>query len=378
MIDLHQPTQSCLTVSAWNLSMWSQTQFHQIRTPFESTFSLPIQQTQRDFNRASIEILRIVACLGIVWFHCKAPYAEVGYAGLPVFVAISVALTTASKFSESPLVGIRKRARRLLGPWILCSLAYATWRLIGNVRAGRETFATFDSSMLTAGGAIHLWYLPFIFLVTCITTFCRPSLHFRQFKSIAIGLAAAAIILCSWGVSQEWLLQPFDSWLFCVPAIFIGFALPTMNDLGERTRRVLILSACVSLACLISSILGYRSAVIPYSLGTITLSIAWVAPFAASAQLKRIAGMTFEVYLMHPMLLSLLMIVTGLQFGTLTAIVTWTVTSSLVLLIKTKMPTTSWISEQLTQILVLPGRSLALAKWDQHPLKARSTATVSG
>ena len=151
-----------------------------------------------------------------------------------------------------------------------------------------------------------------------------------------------------------------------------------MNDLGERTRRVLILSACVSLACLISSILGYRSAVIPYSLGTITLSIAWIAPFAASAQLKRIAGMTFEVYLMHPVLLSLLMIVTGLQFGTITAIVTWTVTSSLVLLIKTKMPTTSWISEQLTQILVLPGRSLALAKWDQHPLKARSTATAGG
>ena len=88
--------------------------------------------------------------------------------------------------------------------------------------------------------------------------------------------------------------------------------------------------------------------------------------------------MTFKVYLMHPMLLSLLMIVTGLQFGTITAIVTWTVTSSLVLLIKTKMPTTSWISEQLTQILVLPGRSLALAKWDQHPLKARSTATAGG
>jgi hypothetical protein len=49
-----------------------------------------------------------------------------------------------------------------------------------------------------------------------------------------------------------------------------------------------------------------------------------------------------------------------------------------VLLIKTKMPTTSWISEQLTQILVLPGRSLALAKWDQHPLKARSAATAGG
>jgi surface polysaccharide O-acyltransferase-like enzyme len=316
--------------------------------------------------------------LGIVWFHCKAPYAEVGYAGLPVFVAISVALTTGSKYSESPLVSIRKRARRLLGPWILCSLAYAIWRLFGNLRAGREIFATFDSSMLTAGAAIHLWYLPFIFLVTCITVFCRPSLRFGQFRFIAIGLAAAAIIVCSWGVSQRWLLQPFDSWLFCVPAIFIGLALPTTNDLEQRTRGVLILTACVSLACLISSSLGYTSTVIPYSLGTIALSIAWVAPFAASANLKRIAGMTFEVYLMHPMFLSLLMIVTGLQFGTVAAVVTWTATSSLVLLFKTTLPTTSWISEQFTQIRILPGRSLFLAKWDQHPLKARSTATASG
>ena len=304
---------------------------HQNKPPLESNSS---KQSQSDFHRASIEILRILACFGIVWFHAHAPFAEVGYAGLPVFVAISVALTMQSKSSAHPLASIRNRARRLLWPWILCSLIYGIWRIFGNVRAGREIFATFDYWMLITGTVIHLWYLPFIFLISCIIIIYKPNLCFGQLNSIASVLAAAGIIFCSWMESQDLLRTPFNCWLFCVPAIFIGLALPLTNDLGQQTRQLLLLLTCVLPACLFVSISDYKNMAIPYSVGTIALAIAWVIPFAASAKLKRIAGMTFDVYLMHIMFLSLLMTSTGIPHGAVAAVLTWVGTSSLVWLYK--------------------------------------------
>jgi hypothetical protein len=112
-------------------------------------------------RRQDIEWLRVLACLGIVWYHARGPGEEFALAGLIVFVMLSVVLAHPR---EEPLKDrLHARAERLLLPWIFWWGVYAVLDVVTG-RAGRWTAAEWPV-LLLAGPSIHLWYLPFMFFV---------------------------------------------------------------------------------------------------------------------------------------------------------------------------------------------------------------------
>ncbi|OHB66936.1 MAG: hypothetical protein A2Y77_18340 [Planctomycetes bacterium RBG_13_62_9] len=83
---------------------------------------------------ASIDRLRILAAIGIVWFHTKgAPGRQIAYAGLPIFLLIWFSLVA----SRDPLPCVRDFLRRawdrLLAPWLFWSVVYAACKLVACV-----------------------------------------------------------------------------------------------------------------------------------------------------------------------------------------------------------------------------------------------------
>lgn len=46
--------------------------------------------------RRSIDLLRFVACFGIVWDHARAPFADIGYLALAIFLLLTSFLAVGS------------------------------------------------------------------------------------------------------------------------------------------------------------------------------------------------------------------------------------------------------------------------------------------
>jgi peptidoglycan/LPS O-acetylase OafA/YrhL len=129
--------------------------------PISAPLSLPLQRV------AGIDLLRIIAAVGIIWFHTDgAPYAQIGYAGLPAFLLIYFSLVTKQSQAHATREFLRRRWARLLKPWLFWSIVYGTCRVIKAAYTG--DFSSLEHMLfvgtLFIGTSIHLWYLPYAFL----------------------------------------------------------------------------------------------------------------------------------------------------------------------------------------------------------------------
>src|SRR5262245_31319900 len=70
---------------------------------------------------AAFDYLRVIAACGIVWFHADGvvPRRGIGYAGLPVFVALTFFLLARGVSTQSLPSFTRKRVRRLAVPFVV-------------------------------------------------------------------------------------------------------------------------------------------------------------------------------------------------------------------------------------------------------------------
>jgi surface polysaccharide O-acyltransferase-like enzyme len=106
-----------------------------------------------------VDYCRLVAAFGIVWFHTEAPGYRVAYTGLPFFLVL---LALPSRMS------LADRARRLLLPLLIWSVVYALFRAWNAAEQGQALFGWWKPWMPLVGTSIHLWFLPFAFLVALV------------------------------------------------------------------------------------------------------------------------------------------------------------------------------------------------------------------
>ena len=129
-------------------------------------------QRATDHN-ATFDYARLVAVVGIIWFHAGAPGALIGYSGLSFFLILLVCnafpqiSSVRPQFHRAPAWTryAVARAQRLLLPWLIASLFYSGFKLV-EVARGAPWGAEFTSQMWLTGAALHLWFLPFAFLVS--------------------------------------------------------------------------------------------------------------------------------------------------------------------------------------------------------------------
>lgn len=226
----------------------------------------------------NLELVRILAAFGIVLFHSGARGAHIGYGGLIAFVILSAMFARPS----SP----KALAKGILLPWAFWFAAYGVVNLIL-----RGYFFRPDLTPIGAvfyGTGVHLWYLPFIFVVCLVI---------GRFQGIRAEWIAAAMALLLFFAAPWWSAvpfldsPPFPQYIHVLPAVLVGLAF--------RSRA----PALAVLVALITAWVWNVPVPLSYLIGAFAV--------LAALQIKEmrwnvqpVADCMFGVYLLHPMALT--------------------------------------------------------------------------
>ena len=167
--------------------------------------------------------LRFLAILDIVGLHVNGQYA-LGGIGLPLFTIISMCLTVKTGGKYDMTTFIKKRGFRLMVPWLFWSLLYAVLKSGYSAYSGEPVLAWCKWNMIVAGTISHLWFLPFISVAGVATLYSHKiteKLPVLPLVVVTFLLGNTSMIL----VAHSNLEYPFYQWLFCTPAVFLGFSL---------------------------------------------------------------------------------------------------------------------------------------------------------
>lgn len=257
------------------------------------------QQTLRPF--AGLEWLKLTASIGIVVFHLGLPYAHVGYAGLPIFVMLTVAMASKSAAVRAWPEFRRGRVQRLLLPWLFWSLVYALVQCLMASMQSRPVWSWLHWSVPLIGGYPHLWYLPFAAAVTLLVGRTQCGRRRRNQARAWPWFVGGALLmpLCSRGMLQA-LPMPLPQWLFVTPAVLFGIGLGTTPIAHQAARKSLTYLLAICLAgCGVCWLLGLQEMIEPYSLGALATVFAWCMPWRITPGQQWFTRTSFGIYLLH-------------------------------------------------------------------------------
>jgi Acyltransferase family len=256
-------------------------------------------------RNATVDYARFVGAIAIVWFHFKMPGAELGYAALPMFLIIQIYYLILNRKRRPLSQAIRFSFFRLLRPWLAWSLIFACLKIGQALIEGHPITDEFFWWMLLSGTEIHLWYLPFSFILGTLTL-CVVS-QFEDFDRYFIVLLIAFVpcsLISAKLASDPALGNPFTQWSFIFPAGLVGImAAASKNPKIDFS----LITICSVLVYFISLGFGWQQVCLPLLLGTVfgLFSIYYFLPLT---NLSRDFGrLSFGIYLAHPMFSSLLM-----------------------------------------------------------------------
>jgi surface polysaccharide O-acyltransferase-like enzyme len=233
----------------------------------------------------SIELLRIVACLGLIGYHAQAPGRELTNAGLMVFLVLTAYFESASTRPTN----YGRLAVRLLGSWLIAMVAFG---LISLVRGLPLLHSDNLVLGLLYGTSPHLWFLPFAFV--CLSAIGFLKTRPRLLAVVCVSIATVAVITSpAWRGAQA-PEPPWAQYLQALTPICIGALLGRI----ERVRYRILVVLVASVAALAVQTQGIS---IPYSLSLCAVMGAMLWPMPLSVQ--AVSRHTFGIYLIHPLFL---------------------------------------------------------------------------
>lgn len=244
--------------------------------------------------KSEIEVFRILCMFGIVWFHSGVEVCRVvGHGGVFFFVIISVYFAATSRRRHS----LAERTERLLLPCLVWSLFYG---IISYVRRGHffpEGYTL--PSMLLATPSIHLWFLPFLFIVLTGIEYGRTILQSRAVALLA-GVGAIVSLLFAPAWQEVRLADPFVQYLYSVPAILIGIFFSCFGLLNISLSRLITTAIVVSL--LILTVVCHSEVGVLYLVGVLPCVFLFRSNMILgdSRLLLLISSSVYGIYLSHP------------------------------------------------------------------------------
>lgn len=243
---------------------------------------------QTSGRNGSIDYLRFVGSIGIIWFHLHLPGAEIGLAALPMFVALFVCFGVGKD--------VASLNRRLLYPWLLWSAIFGLAKVAQAMVTGAPIGSEFEWWMLLAGPAIHLWFLPFSYLFVLLA---------NQMHRQTWGAVNVILVPCSIWLTETGLPHPFAQWVTVIPAACMGLAL---NHFGPLSRQAHVLGwGSVAIAVLMM-IAGRETVALQYALGISAVLLAFTVQMRATRVSRLLSEISFGVYLLHPLIFALVLL----------------------------------------------------------------------
>jgi surface polysaccharide O-acyltransferase-like enzyme len=250
-------------------------------------------------RNGSVDLLRGLAVVGIVWFHAHAPGADLALAGLTVFFLLLFYYAPGLK----PPVGltIAARADRLLRPWLFWSAIYGVAKLAQAIVGGVPLATEFEPWMVLTGTALHLWFLPFAFLCLLVLGLIESLIDLTSSAGFAVALALSGVALpLSVAIARLDLDHPWSEWGAALGSVGMGLALRGTN--GSRVRYLWLLAA----ACIGTVLSWWLDAALPLRIPlAVAATVTALSVTAPSTALTRWIGwVAMPVYLIHPLVLA--------------------------------------------------------------------------
>jgi peptidoglycan/LPS O-acetylase OafA/YrhL len=265
-------------------------------------------------RNATLDYARLIAALGIVLFHTGAPGASLGYAALPFFLMLLMLLGVTG-LDRGFRDFAATRARRLLVPWLGWSAVYGGLKLAEVALTPRSLGDEFASWMLLTGPAIHLWFLPFAFVVGLLTW---PLARVMRDRPLTAGtvLAAAALAMHGWRQGTA-LPVPAAQWAYALPAVLLGLGIGIAGTAGEGSRSgmwLALVTACVAAPVVVVSMaLGWTAGLTQLTLATTALIAGLSLRLKGTALSAAAARIALPLYLCHPMIYAALLRLTPIE-----------------------------------------------------------------
>jgi hypothetical protein len=252
--------------------------------------------------KRSLDLARFVAAFGIVWDHARAPYADIGYTALALFLILASFLAMGS-YERSGGPGFwSSRAKRIVVPWLFWCLVY---RIIHEV-VSTEPFAVLsDPFTLLIGPSIHLWFLPFDVLALLLIPVFSKWIRTEKALFLAcvllicvalpLGRLHAQTGLDGWLLSLSHAPQPLPQWYFSLPIFIYGAVSAAGHRLGKSYMPVV--AAFLSSLGLLT--ISFEFASVQMFLAAIMFEIIWRIRIVGTWPTK-LASYAFGIYLIHP------------------------------------------------------------------------------
>lgn len=238
-------------------------------------------------RNGSVDYLRFIGSIGIIWFHLDLPGSEIGLAALPMFVALFVCFGRGRD--------IASLNRRLLFPWLIWSAVFGTAKLAQTGLSGGALSEEFEWWMLLAGPAIHLWFLPFSYIFILIVNQMR-----RQTR----GLVVVVLVPCSIWLADIALPAPFAQWVTVIPAACMGLVL---SHLGPRSTRAHFFGWCSVAIALLMVVAGAEAVALQYVIGISVTLLALALKTRSGGVGRFLAETSFGIYLLHPLVFAVVL-----------------------------------------------------------------------
>jgi hypothetical protein len=266
----------------------------------------------------AIELLRILACFGIVAFHDDAGFHDLAYAGLIAFLIIAPFVDLG--FNATRVRSPATLFRALIVPWSFWLVFYGALKLLRGypfIPKGNVVLA------LLEGSTPHLWFLPFMFGVLVVLNAVKTRVPLAVLFWVALLAASALFASAAWWrpLSAGW-TQPLVQWMHAAPAVFAGIAI----GLAPRLAHGRAIAAALLLAALaIAAAARLPGVSLTYPVGVIvTAAVAWWGArlWPARWNVQPVAACTMGIYLSHIVWLSFVRHYTGTS-NYLTVVVTF-------------------------------------------------------
>jgi peptidoglycan/LPS O-acetylase OafA/YrhL len=259
------------------------------------------QGVKPGYNRA-LDLARFVAAAGIVWDHARAPYADVGYTALALFLILASFLGMGSYERTGGPGFWAARAKRIAVPWLFWCVVY---RIIYEVISDAPFALLAEPFTLLIGPSIHLWFLPFDMIALLAIPYLSRLLRTRfelaraclllVLLALPLGWLHAQVGLAGWFVSFAQAPQPLPQWYFSVPIFLYG----ALAAAGHRIGAVWMPLAAAAVIGVALFAAAQEFASVQMILAALLFEAIWRLKIKGTWPTK-LASYAFGIYLLHP------------------------------------------------------------------------------
>jgi hypothetical protein len=243
-------------------------------------------------RNATVEILRYLGAVGIVWFHLGGTHSQFGYSALVLFIVLSV------YFGMGRTTSAWARTEPLL-IWLFWSTIYFAMKIVQMVMLNEPIVSELEPWMLLTGPVLPLWFLPFIYVANGVAwnyeKHFKISVAWIEGLTLALGVVGAISLLkLAPGI-------PFAQWCVGASAVFLAIAV-----FRAREHRLPLMMVMVTICT------GYLAGpesdyLLLLFAGPISAVALLYGPVWHSALATKIGALALPVYLLHPGVFAILL-----------------------------------------------------------------------